>query len=211
MDFTGPFEVLSRIPNSTFHIAWKDTSPVRDARGLLLTPEITLAEMPPLDVLLVPGGAGQVELMEDEVVLDFIRRQAANAFLVFSVCTGSLTVGAAGLLRGVKCTTHWTSFHVLEYFGAIPTNQRVVLDGKFVSAAGVSSGIDGALCVAELLRGERVAQGIQLYMQYAPEPPFGSGTPESAPSELVSSDRAAARELAERRFAMAKRIAATWG
>jgi cyclohexyl-isocyanide hydratase len=211
MDFTGPFEVLSRVPNSTFYISWKDKTPVRDARGLLLTPDTTLAETPPLDVLVVPGGSGQVELMEDETVLAFLRSQAANARLVFSVCTGALTLGAAGLLRGVKSTTHWASFHVLEHFGAIPTNERVVTDGKFVSAAGISSGIDGALRVAAMLRGDAVAQGIQLYMEYAPEPPFDSGKPETAPPEVLSLARLAARELGEKRVAMAKRISAGWG
>jgi cyclohexyl-isocyanide hydratase len=209
-DFTGPFEVLSRIPNSTLHIAWKDTTPVRDVKGLLLTAEKTLAEVPPLDVLLIPGGAGQVELMEDEAVLSFIRQQAQNATLVFSVCTGALTLAATGLLRGVKCTTHWASFHVLEHFGAIPTNERVVIDGKFVSAAGVSSGIDGALRVAALLRGDLAAQEIQLYMQYAPEPPFRSGTPETAPADIVAAARAGSREISETRVAIAKRIAGKW-
>ncbi|HEY3900298.1 MAG TPA: DJ-1/PfpI family protein [Chthoniobacter sp.] len=209
-DFTGPFEVLSRIPNTTLHIAWKDTSPVRDVKGLLLTPEKTLAETPPLDVLVIPGGSGQVELMEDETVLSFIRQQAQNAALIFSVCTGALTVAAAGLLRGVKCTTHWASFHVLEHFGAIPTNERVVIDGKFVSAAGVSSGIDGALRVAALLRGDEAAQQIQLDMQYAPEPPFRSGTPETAPAEIVASARDGYRKISETRITIAKRIASKW-
>jgi len=205
-DFTGPFEVLSRIPNSTMHIAWKDTSPVRDVRGLLLTPGTTLVATPPLDVLVVPGGSGQLELMEDEAVLSFIRDQASHAMLVFSVCTGALTVGAAGLLKGVKCTTHWASFHILEYFGAIPTNERVVVDGKFVSAAGVSSGIDGALRIAAMLRGDRVAQEIQLYMQYAPEPPFHSGTPETAPAEIVAAARASSQKISEARIAVARRL-----
>jgi cyclohexyl-isocyanide hydratase len=209
-DFTGPFEVLSRLPHSTFHILGKDRAPVRDAKGLILTPEKTYEESPPLDVLLVPGGAGQIDLMEDEATLSFIRTQASHAQIVFSVCTGALTLGAAGLLRGVRSTTHWASFHVLEHLGAIPVNQRVVIDGKFVSAAGVSSGIDGALRVAAMLRGDRAAQEIQLYMQYAPEPPFNSGTPEAAPAEIVASGRAAARELGERRVAISKRIMAGW-
>src|ERR1700761_8119902 len=106
-DFTGPFEVLSRVPNSTFHIVAKDLSPVRDARDLLLTPEKTFFQCPPLDVLLIPGGAGQYELMEDRATLDFIRAQAENAQIVFSVCSGALTLGATGLLRAVRCTTHW--------------------------------------------------------------------------------------------------------
>jgi cyclohexyl-isocyanide hydratase len=208
LDFTGPFEVLSRLPNSTFHIAWKEKSPVRDIKGLLLTPETTLAETPPLDVLVVPGGSGQVPLMEDETVLSFIRAQASHALLVFSVCTGALTLGAAGLLKGLRCTTHWASFHVLEHFGAVPVNERVVIDGKFVSAAGISSGIDGALRVAALLRGDRVAQEIQLYMQYAPEPPFHSGTPETAAPEVVAAARATTHDLAETRIQIAKRITA---
>jgi cyclohexyl-isocyanide hydratase len=209
-DFTGPFEVLSRIPNSTFHVLGKDKTPVRDARGLILTPEKTFLEAPLLDVLLVPGGVGQVALMEDETMLSFIRAQVAHATIVFSVCTGALTLGAAGLLRGIKSTTHWASFHVLEHFGAIPINRRVVIDGKFVSAAGVSSGIDGALRVASLLRGDRLAQEIQLYMQYAPEPPFDSGTPESASPEVLVAVQAVGRELAEKRVAIAKRLAAAW-
>jgi cyclohexyl-isocyanide hydratase len=206
LDFTGPFEVLARIPESTFHVLWKDREPVRDARGLVLTPNGLLSEAPQLDVLLIPGGAGQVALMEDEEVLSFLRCQAAGAKLVFCVCTGALTAAAAGLLKGIKSTTHWTAFHILEQLEVIPINQRVVVDGKYVSAAGVSSGIDGALRVAALLRGERVAQEIQLYMQYAPEPPFDCGTPETASTEILTSARNAARELSETRLAVAKRI-----
>jgi len=207
-DFTGPFEVLSRVPNSTFHILGKDRSPVRDMKGLVLTPEITFAEAPQLDVILVPGGAGQVELMEDEAVLSFIRHQSVDAKIVFSVCTGALVVAAAGLLRGVKATTHWASHQFLEPLGAVPVNQRVVIDGKFVSAAGVSSGIDGALRVVALLRGDLVAQEIQLYMQYAPEPPFQSGTPESAPPQVIASARKAGSELTANRAAAIRRIIA---
>jgi len=207
-DFTGPFEVLSRIPNSTFHVLGKDRSPVRDMKGLLLTPDKTFAEYPQLDVLLIPGGAGQVELMEDEVVLSFIRQQAAEAKIVFSVCTGALIVAATGLLQGIKVTTHWASFDFLEPLGAIPVNERVVVDGKFVSAAGISSGIDGALRVVSLLRGDRAAQEIQLYMQYAPEPPFASGTPKTAPPEVLASVREAGSELARKRLSGVKRIAA---
>jgi cyclohexyl-isocyanide hydratase len=120
IDFTGPYEVLSRIPDSTFHVLWKDRTPVRDVTGLILTPDTAFAEAPPLDLLVVPGGYGQQDLMEDETVLSFIREQAAHATYTFSVCTGALICGAAGLLRGRKATTHWSAFHLLEYFGAIP-------------------------------------------------------------------------------------------
>jgi len=207
-DLTGPFEVLSRLPNSTFHILWKEKLPIRDARGLILTPEVAFSEAPPLDILVIPGGPGQVDLMEDEVTLSFIRKQVAGAKLIFSVCTGTLTVAAAGLLNGIRGTTHWASFEVLEHLGVIPVNQRVVIDGKFVSAAGVSSGIDGALRVAALLRGELVAQEIQLYMQYAPEPPFHSGTPDTAPAEVLAAARRASGGVTETRIAAAKRVAA---
>jgi cyclohexyl-isocyanide hydratase len=151
-DFTAPFEVLSWLPNSTFHILWKEQAPVKDVKGLILTPEKTLSQSPPLDLLLVPGGYGQEALMEDEAVLSFIHEQAVHVKYVFSVCTGALICGAAGLLKGIRATTHWSAFHLLQYFGAIPTDQRVVIDGRFVSAAGITAGIDGALQVAALLR-----------------------------------------------------------
>jgi cyclohexyl-isocyanide hydratase len=185
--------------------------PVKDVKGLILTPEKTLFESPPLDLLLVPGGYEQEALMEDETVLSFIREQAVNAKYVFSVCTGALICGAAGLLKGVRATTHWSAFDLLEYFGAIPIDERVVIDGSFVSAAGVTAGIDGALQVAALLRGDRVAQEIQLRIQYAPEPPFNRGTPASALPEILAAARSTSREITETRLTTAKRIAARLG
>lgn len=211
IDFTGPFEVLSRVPGASVHVLWKEKSPVRDIKGLILTPEKTLAEVPPLDVLVVPGGPGQEALMEDEAVLSFIRDRAAKARYVYSVCTGALICGAAGLLKGVRSTTHWASFDLLKYFGAIPVDERVVLDGKHLSAAGATAGIDGALKLAALLRGDRAAQEIQLGIEYAPEPPFHSGTPKTAPSEILEAARAAVRPLTKAREATAKRIAAKLG
>ena len=185
IDLTGPFEVLSRIPNSTYRIYAKTADPVRDLCGLRLAPDATLAEAPQLDLLHVPGGPGQEALMGDDVLLQWIRDQAAGALCVFSVCTGALLCGAAGLLKGRRATTHWSAFHLLPLFGAIPVNERVVADGNMIFAAGVTAGIDGALHVAAELRGDEVAQTIQLYMAYAPEPPFNSGTPESAPPAIL--------------------------
>jgi cyclohexyl-isocyanide hydratase len=211
IDFTGPFEILVRVPDSTFHVIAKDTSPMRDIRGLILTPEESFDTAPPLDVLVIPGGYGQEALMDDDTVLAFIRRQAAGARYVFSVCTGALVCGAAGLLKGKQATTHWRSFHLLSYFGAIPAKQRVVVDGKLITAAGVTAGIDGALQLAALLRGNRAAKEIQLYVEYAPEPPFRSGTPETAPPEVVSSVKNASRELMQTRLITAKRIAMRLG
>jgi len=211
IDLTGPFEVLSRIPNTTYRIYGKTTAPVRDVKGLQLTPDATLADAPPLDVLHVPGGFGQEALMEDTEVLDWIRQQAACACSIFSVCTGALLCGAAGLLKGRRATTHWASFHLLSLFGAIPVNERVVVDGAWVFAAGVTAGIDGALRLAAELRGDAAAEAIQLHMVYAPEPPFNSGTPETAPATIVSEARKAVADITALREATARRIATRLG
>ncbi|MFI5017642.1 MAG: DJ-1/PfpI family protein [Dongiales bacterium] len=211
IDLTGPFEVLSQIPNSTCRIFAKTAEPVRDLHGLRLTPDASLAEAPQLDLLHVPGGFGQEALMEEEAVLGWIRRQAAGARCVFSVCTGALLCGAAGLLKGRRASTHWASFHLLPFFGAIPVNQRVVVDGNMVFAAGVTSGIDGALRVAAELRGDEVAQTIQLYIQYAPEPPFDSGTPETAPPAVLENARRAVQAITAQREKTARRVAQRLG
>jgi cyclohexyl-isocyanide hydratase len=211
IDLTGPFEVLSRIPNSTYRIYARTLEPVRDVRGLRLTPDATLADAPPLDVLHVPGGFGQEELMEDEEVLGWMRRQASGACRIFSVCTGALLVGASGLLRGRRATTHWAALHLLPFFGAIPVNQRVVVDGSCVFAAGVTAGIDGALQLAAELRGDDTARSIQLHIAYAPEPPFNSGTPESAPAAILERARRSLQDITGRRESSARRIAARLG
>ena len=211
IDLTGPFEVLSRLPNSTYRLYGKTAETVRDLKGLRLTPDATLAEAPALDVLHVPGGFGQEALMEDAEVLDWIRRQATGARSVFSVCTGALLCGAAGLLKGRRATTHWASFHLLPFFGAIPVNQRVVVDGNWVFAAGVTAGIDGALRLAAELRGDEAAQAIQLYMVYAPEPPFDSGTPETAPAAILQQARDSVRGITAQREQTARRVAARLG
>ncbi len=211
IDLTGPFEVLSRIPNSTYRLYGKTAEPVRDTKGLRLAPDAVLADAPPLDVLHVPGGFGQEALMEDAEVLEWIRRQAGGARSVFSVCTGALLCGAAGLLKGRRATTHWASFHLLPFFGAIPVNQRVVVDGSWVFAAGVTAGIDGALRLAAELRGDAAAQAIQLHMVYAPEPPFDSGTPETAPAAILQQARQSVAAITAQREATARRVAARLG
>jgi cyclohexyl-isocyanide hydratase len=211
IDLTGPFEVLSQLPNSTCRIYAKSAQPARDLHGLRLLPYATLAEAPALDLLHIPGGYGQEALMEDEEVLGWVRQQAAGARCVFSVCTGALVCGAAGLLKGRRATTHWASLHLLPYFGATPVNERVVVDGNLITAAGVTAGIDGALRVAAELRGAAVAQTIQLTMQYAPEPPFTSGKPETAPPAVLAEARQALSETTQRRQATARRIAQRLG
>lgn len=211
MDLTGPFEVLSRIPNATYRLFAKTAVPIRDVRGLRLCPDAVCAEAPQLDVLHVPGGQGQEALMEDEELLAWIRTQAAGARCVFSVCTGALICGAAGLLKGRRATTHWSAVHLLPFFGAIPVNQRVVVDGRMIFAGGVTSGLDGALRLAADLRGDEIAQIIQLSMQYAPEPPFNSGTPETAPPAVLAEARRSVQAISARREQTARRVAQRLG
>jgi cyclohexyl-isocyanide hydratase len=211
IDLTGPFEVFSRIPNSTYRIFAKTSAPMRDLHGLRLIPDAVLTEAPQLDLLHIPGGFGQEALMDDEDVLGWIREQSAGVRCLFSVCTGALICGAAGLLKGRRATTHWASMHLLPFFGAIPADERVVSDGNIVCAAGVTAGIDGALRVAADLRGAKVAQAIQLSIVYAPEPPFNSGTPELAPPAVLDCVRRSYRAIAERREQTARRVAERLG
>jgi cyclohexyl-isocyanide hydratase len=207
IDFTGPFAVLCRLPHSELHVMALERGPVEDHKGLVLTPQIALSEAPQLDVLHIPGGPGQEALMRDERVLSVIRRHAEAGRIVFSVCTGALLCGAAGILRGRRATTHWSAFDLLHYFGAKPVDARVVVDGNIVTAAGVTAGIDGALRLAAILRGERVAQEIQLAIEYAPEPPFNAGSPQTAPSEVVASVKERIGSLTEARRATARALA----
>lgn len=206
IDFTGPFEVLSRIPDSTLHVIGKTGSPVRDIKGLILTPEMSIAEAPPLDLLLVPGGLGQQDLMQDKELLSFIRNQAESGRYLLSVCTGALLCGAAGILRGRRATTHWAAWDLLHFYGAIPVKARVVVDGNLISTAGVTAGLDGALRIAAMLRGDLVAQQIQLEIEYAPDPPFQSGTPETASPEVIQAFFAWYASVKKSREAEARRF-----
>ena len=211
IDFTGPFEVLSRIPDSTLHVIAKTKAPVRDIQGLILTPEMSIADSPTLDVLLVPGGFGQQQLMHDEEVLSLIRTHFDAGRLVFSVCTGALLCGAAGILRDREATTHWSCWHLLPYYGAKPIRSRVVVDGNLVTAAGVTAGLDAGLVVASLLRGDAIAQQIQLSIEYAPNPVFHSGTPETAPAEVLRTFQQSYSAVAASREAEARSAAAALG
>ena len=211
MDLTGPFEVLARIPNATCKIYGKTMEPVRDRNGLRLTPDAVLADAPPLDVLHIPGGSGQEALMADDEVLGWIRAQANGAQSVLSVCTGALLCGAAGLLRGRRATTHWASFHLLPLFRAIPVDRRVVVDDTWIFAAGVTAGIDGALRLAAELRGDDAARAIQLAIEYAPEPPFDSGTPKTAPAAVLAQVQQSLAGISAQREGTARRVAARLG
>ena len=190
LDLTGPYEVFVSLPEAKVHLIWKDLAPIASATGLILQPTMTYADCPQLDVVCVPGGAGINPLLHDEETLDFLRRQAPAARYVTSVCTGALVLGAAGLLRGKRATTHWAAHDLLSRYGAIPTQGRVVRDGNILSGGGVTAGIDFALTLAAELSGEATAQGVQLFLEYAPEPPFNAGRPETAPPEVLAAVRA---------------------
>jgi len=189
LDLTGPYEVFALLPNVEVHLVAETLDPVTSATGLVLTPSTTLAQCPKLDVICVPGGAGVNGLLTDDTILDFIRRQAATARYVTSVCTGSLVLGAAGLLKGRRATTHWGAHDLLAPFGAIPTQGRVVQDGNLITGGGVTAGIDFALTLVAELVSDDAARAIQLHLEYAPAPPFESGTPERARASVVASVR----------------------
>jgi cyclohexyl-isocyanide hydratase len=206
LDLTGPYEVLARLPNTTVHLVAQGLDPVKTDRGLMIVPTVTYADCPPLDVVMVPGGPGQQDLMEDAVVLDFLRRQAGQAKYVTSVCTGSLVLGAAGLLEGKRATCHWAAIEHLASLGAVPVHERVVVDGNIVTCAGVASGINFALTLAAILDSERVAREIQLQIEYDPAPPFRSGSPRTASPETIEALRCRLADLNEARRVVADRV-----
>ena len=186
LDATGPAQVLSRVPGAKLHMIWKTLDPVPTDAGFSIVPTTTFADCPQLDVICVPGGAGQVALMNDEETLAFLRRQAEGARYITSVCTGSLVLAAAGLLKGYRSACHWSVRDELAAFGATPVAERVVRDRNRLSGGGVTAGIDFGLTLAAELAGEQVAKTIQRRMDYDPKPPFDTGSPEKAGPELVA-------------------------
>ena len=187
LDFTGPLQVFSSVPGANVHLIWKRMEPVPSDSVMVLTPTVTFADCPQLDVICVPGGAGSDDMVNDEEMLDFLRRQAVAAKYITSVCTGSLVLGAAGLLRGYRAATHWTAMEFLESFGAIPANTRVCVDRNRITGGGVTAGIDFALTLVSILVDRKTAEMIQLGLEYNPAPPFNSGSPDVAPAEVLSS------------------------
>lgn len=207
LDLTGPFEVFARTPGAKVHLLWKTLDPVVSDRGMAIVPTMRFDDCDSLDLICVPGGPGQIELMEDAETLAFLNRIAPGCKLVTSVCTGSLVLAAAGLLKGYRATSHWTSIDQLALLGAEPVAERVVRDRNRVTGAGVTSGIDFALTVVADLMGAEVAKSIQLQMEYDPEPPFDVGSPRSAPEALVAEARDKIAPFIARRKAASERAA----
>jgi cyclohexyl-isocyanide hydratase len=183
---TGPLQVFSSLPGARVHLIWKRIEPVASDAVLTLTPTTTFADCPQLDVICVPGGGGTDDMVNDEEMLDFLRRQADGAKYITSVCTGSLVLGAAGLLRGYRATTHWTAMEFLGEFGATPAKTRVCVDRNRVTGGGVTAGIDFALTLVSILVDRQTAEAIQLRLEYNPAPPFNSGSPDTAPPEVLA-------------------------
>ncbi|MGX1567067.1 DJ-1/PfpI family protein [Streptomyces sp. NPDC055506] len=193
LDAVGPYETLGRVPDADTVFVAERTGPVRNDTGnLALTADRTLADVPNPDIVVVPGGPGQVTMMEHEPILDWLRATDAGTTWTTSVCTGSLLLAAAGLLRGRRATCHWLGLEELKRYGAEPTGERVVTDGKYVTAAGVSSGIDMGLSLLGRVAGDEHAQLVQLVTEYDPQPPYDAGSPEKAPAHLVERIRAEA-------------------
>jgi cyclohexyl-isocyanide hydratase len=189
LDLTGPQEILARIPGVEVHVIAKTREPVVAETGLILMPSMTFAEAPPIDLLFVPGGTGQIDAAEDDETLEWIRRTGEAARWVTSSCTGALLLGCAGLLRGYQAATHWAFMDLLPLVGAIPVNRRVVVDRNRMTCGGVTAGIDIALTIAAEIAGRERAESIQLGLEYDPCPPFRSGHPNVASHELVAEVR----------------------
>lgn len=199
LDLTGPEQVLSLMEDVKVHTLWKTDDPVAADTGLRFLPSTTLRDCPALDVIFVGGGKGQVPLMADGEVLTFLREQAARARYVTAVCTGSLLLGAAGLLKGKRATTHWAFTELLALFGATYTEGRVVTDGALVTGGGVTAGIDFALSLVAMLRGDEAARRITLQLEYDPAPPFACGHPRRADPALVEAVRKSSLVSVEQR------------
>jgi len=189
LDLTGPYEVFASAKGAEVVLVWKDRNPVMSSTGLPLTATASFDDCPPLDVICIPGGGGVNALLEDRAVIDFVRDRAEKARYVTSVCSGAIVLGAAGLLKSKRATTHWYAQDFLAAFGAIPVDKRIVEDGALITAGGVTSGIDFGLLVLARLLGQEEAETVQLQLEYAPAPPFRSGTPGEASLQVLARAR----------------------
>ena len=185
LDFTGPLQVLSRLPGAEVHLAAKQIAPVQTDSALTLNPTIAFADCPQADVICIPGGFGVDGAVNDPELIGFVRRQSTQARYVTSVCTGAFVLGVAGLLKGKRATTHWAYHDALSLVGAVPIHERVVRDGNLFTGGGVTAGIDFAFTLAAEIAGEAFAKGLQLGLEYDPSPPFDAGTPDKASPEIL--------------------------
>jgi cyclohexyl-isocyanide hydratase len=210
LDFTGPYEVFVQIPGCEIKVIATSLQPVAAKGGLRFIPDTTTGDAPQLDLIFVPGGPGVGALMQDREVLEFLRHQAERARYVTSVCTGALVLGAAGLLKGYRATTHWLSLELLPIFGATPAPDRVVIDRNRITGGGVTSGIDFALVIAGEIAGADTAKEIQLLIEYNPAPPFACGHPATADAAIVDKVRRTRSAIQTARLEQAKRAAALY-
>lgn len=208
LDMTGPYEVFIKFPDTNVHLVWKSVDPITVGGGMQILPTTTFADCPTLDVICVPGGAGMNPLLNDPETLKFIRLQAMTAKYVTSVCTGSLVLGAAGLLKGKRATTHWMSHDMLSAFGAIPVKERVVRDGNTFTGGGVTAGIDFALTLAAEVHGPEAAKKIQLGIEYDPAPPFNAGSDTTAETDIIAAVEGASHARQSERLAAVQKAAA---
>lgn len=193
LDLIGPWEVLARLPGASTHLIWTRPGPVQADRGVEIGAAVSFADAPPLDLLLVPGGPGQISLMKHSLLMEFIRDCAQTSGWVCSVCTGALLLAQSGVLRGRRAATHWLARDTLRGFGVEVVNDRYIVDGKFATAAGPSAGIDLALELVRRIAGDQIACEIELQIEYDPAPPLGCGSPAKAPADVVARLRAGAR------------------
>jgi len=208
LDFTGPFEVFARLPGARCVLASASGGDLEADGGIAFTGVRRLADVDRASLICVPGGFGTIEAMEDQELLAQIRRLASGARYVTSVCTGSLVLGAAGLLKGRRATSHWAWRDTLSAFGATPDPARVVRDGNVITGGGVTAGIDMALAVMAEIAGPNYAQSVQLGIEYAPAPPFNSGRPELAPAHILASTQQRYERVRPARDAAVERAAA---
>ena len=211
LDITGPHQVFAFIPNASVHFLWKTLEPVTSDKGLTILPTTTFDNCPNLDVICVPGGPGQVDMMGDAEVLEFLQKQSQTAKFITSVCTGSLILAVAGLLRGYRAGCHWAFRDQLALLGAEVATERVVVDRDRITGGGVTAGIDFGLTVASMLCGEELAKTLQLLLQYDPQPPFNAGSPENAEAVLVENVKHLGKELIEASLESTKQAAARLG
>ena len=211
LDLTGPAQVLSRLGNATLDLVWKDRDPVPTDAGFAIVPTATFAEVPRADILCIPGGMGVTEAIADDAAMAWVRAIGGEARWVTSVCTGSLILGAAGLLQGYRAATHWSWRDYLAMFGAEMVPERVVVDRNRVTGGGVTAGIDFALTLMAEVRGANFAKAVQLSLEYDPAPPFDAGSPEKAGPELVATYQRRVAQLAPDREEKFRAAAARLG